>query len=382
MEKLQNAKQKQDWRPVLLRLPWLLLLPLGLLLPQLCAGRQQAMERYAQTLYPAIKDALCAVTSRLPFSLAEALLYALCIGVPLLLVSRLILLCLRRITLARFTQIVLSLLIAAGVALNLFYVTWGFNYFRAPLPERMGLSLRERPVEELGDFTAALAKAASALRETLPEDEAGVFTVADSAPAALFPELVDAYGALAKEYPVFSGRVTPAKSVEWSEGLSWLGISGIYIGLTAEPNVNTHQPPLLMLHGAAHEMAHQLGIASEDAAELAGFLACLYADRPEIVYSGLVNALIHCGNALYRADAAQYALAYRQYSDALVRDLAAYRLYWQRYEVRAEEIASQANDGYLKHNAQQSGIKSYGESVDLLLALQESKNILAKINYF
>ena len=65
-----------------------------------------------------------------------------------------------------------------------------------------------------------------------------------------------------------------------------------------------------------------------------------------------------------------------------MRDLAAYRLYWQRYEGRAEEIASQANDGYLKHNAQQSGVKSYGESVDLLLALQESKNILAKINYF
>ena len=143
--------------------------------------------------------------------------------------------------------------------------------------------------------------------------------------------------------------------------------------------MNVHQPDLLQLHAAAHEMAHQLGIASEDAAEFVGFLACMSSDNPEIQYSGLMNALVHCGNALSRADKELYAAACQSYSDDLWRDFSAYNAYWERYEGKAEEIATETNDSYLKHNAQPSGVRSYGESVDLLLAYFYDTNREQKI---
>ena len=129
-------------------------------------------------------------------------------------------------------------------------------------------------------------------------------------------------------------------------------------------------------------MAHQLGIASEDAAEFAGILACLASDRPEIVYSGLMGALLRCGNALSETKPDSYRAIRAGYSTAMRRDLDAYNAYWKRYDGPAETAASAANDRYLKHNAQQSGIKSYGESVDLLLAYHATENILANIKVF
>ena len=132
--------------------------------------------------------------------------------------------------------------------------------------------------------------------------------------------------------------------------------------------MNADQPPLLLYQAAAHEMVHQTGIASENEAELAGYLACMQSSDPVIRYSGLAYALVVAGNALADADGARYLAATETYGDAIWRDFTAYSAYWHAFSGEARESADKRNDAYLKHNAQPSGIKSYGEAVDLLLA--------------
>lgn len=355
-------------RSLLLRLPWLLLLPLGLLLPRLFAAQSAWVEQvYVPAIYPAIRAALTALTGWFPFSLAEFLLYALVAGVPLLLVVQGVRALARRIPATRFFSTLLSLCILGGVLVNLFYATWGLLYFREPLSKRMGLSVEARPVEELAALTECLARHAAALRELVEEDAAGVFTADVDAG---FDAVPAAYAALAEADGTFAGSVSRVKRVTCSRGLSWLGISGIYIGLTAEANVNVDQPPLLLFHSAAHETAHQLGLASENEADFVAFLACMRAEAPAVRYSGAMLALIRCANALYAADAERYfAIVDACYSDGMRRDLADYSAYWDAFEGPAQEAASDANDSYLKYNAQPSGVKSYGEAADLLLAL-------------
>ena len=368
-----RGEQTRPWRGLLWRLPFLLLLPAGLLLPRFAAGHAAWIESvYCASLYPPVKDALSAFTSLVPFSVAELLLYGVCVFVPLLLIVYLI----RAFAKRRWRQLVsllLSLAILAGGMITLFYPLWGLCYFRAPLAARMELPVRERGKEELYALTCFLAREAASVRDTLAEDGAGVFAVPGDAEDS-FDALIPAYASLSAALPVFSGKVTRAKPVLWSEGLSWAGIAGIYIGFTAEPNVNVDQPDLLIPAGAAHEMAHQLGIASENEAEFVSYLACTHADVPAIRYSGLMHALIACGNALYGADAALFAEAAQLYSDGMRRDLAAYNAYWDAFEGPVEEYATATNDNYLKHNQQESGVKSYGEVVDLLLAWHSAEN--------
>lgn len=347
---------------------------LGLSWPSLLANRSAWIEtHYSETVYQSIRRVISAVTSLVPISIAELLIYALALLIPALIIWRILQTALRRITFPRLLQTLASVLLAAAIVLNLFYFTWGFNYFREPLSKRMGLNITSRSVDELEDFVLRTAEKARALRASLPEDRNGVFSPVES-DQQMINALPEAYAALSARYPVFQADTTRAKRVLWSRGLSWQGIAGIYIGLTAEPNINADQPPLLLFHAAAHEMAHQTGLASENEAEFTAYLACLSSQDPNVQYSGLMNALILAGNALYHADSERYLAATALYGDAIWRDLKDYDAYWSAFKGEIRESADKRNDAYLKHNSQQSGTKSYGESVDLMLAF-EAKNI-------
>ncbi|MEA4869727.1 MAG: DUF3810 domain-containing protein [Christensenella sp.] len=368
----QHRRKPAGWATVLRRLGvGVALILLGLSWPRILGGQSAWIEQhYSESVYQAIRRAISAVTSMVPFSIAEWIFYTLMIGIPLLLIVRLIQLLLKKIMLQKMAAAIVSILFATGVVLNLFYATWGFNYFREPLSERMGLSIRLRSVDELEAFVKKTASEAKALRATLQEGVNGVF-LPDESNGAIFSQLPEAYATLAKRFPVFPSDPTRAKQIFWSQGLSWQGISGIYIGLTAEPNVNADQPPLLLYQAAAHEMAHQTGIASENEAEFTAYLACLHSNDPNVRYSGLVYALIVSGNALFDADSERYLAATKTYGAAIWRDFLAYNAYWDSFDGAVKQSADRRNDAYLKHNSQASGILSYGESVDLLLAYAE-----------
>lgn len=350
----------------------LALTALGLSWPRILAGKEAWVEaHYSATVYQNIRRAISAVTSLIPCSIAEWLLYAVVLGIPILLLVRVVQLLVQESGGKRLLRTVASLLLAAAITLNLFYATWGFNYFREPLANRLGLTITVRPVDELEAFVRKTASEASALRETLPEDEEGVFAPKQPLQSIL-NELPGAYAALSNAFPEFQPDPSRAKAVLWSQGLSWQGIAGIYVGLTAEPNINADQPPLLLYQAATHEMAHQTGIASENEAEFTAYLACRSSCDPAVRYSGLMNALILAGNALFQADSARYLSATQTYGEEIWRDLQAYDAYWDAFDGEIQKSADKRNDAYLKHNAQESGILSYGESVDLMLAFEET----------
>lgn len=361
---------------ILLRLPWLALIPLGLLLPHLLSGNPAWVERvYSQNIYPAVNAVLRTITGILPFSTAEWMLYILLVLVPALLLYRGIRVLLLKEHWVKFVHLCITYFIIFGVALNAFYLVWGCNYFRPPLSTLLELDVRARPVEELEALCYDLTEAAVELRALVKQDthdEGGVFYATGGNGAAM-RKLPDAYAALGRDIPLFRMRAARAKWVLNSEAMSWAGISGIYIPFTAEPNVNVHQPPLLLISSAAHEMAHGLGIAREDEANFVGHLACLYSPDPDVRYSGVMLALIHSGNQLHSADPEAYAALQETYSAGMRRDLRDHNAYWKRYEGPVEELSNRVNDGYLKHNQQPAGIKSYGEMVDLLLAWREKQ---------
>lgn len=354
-------------KALLKKLPWLLLIPLGLLLPRVASANPWAVERiYSQTAYPVISRILNGVTGLFPCSVAEIFVCAVIGGAAFLLIRNILRLIRKKQTFPCFASFLLSLCIFAGVMLNLFYVLWGFNYSRPTLYQLMELEVKNRPDTELQQLCFALAEEANELRRQVSEDGNGVFYIENY--NEYFKKIPAAYENLGKRSQLFSSPAAIAKGVIASEGMSWAGISGIYMPYTAEPNVNIHQPSLLMLSSAAHETAHYMGFAREDEANFIAYLACINSDDPAIVYSGVMLALIHCSNELYNSDPNKYAPLREMYSDAMVRDLAAYNAYWDTYEGEIEEAFDSLNDNYLKFNQQQDGVKSYGMMVDLMLA--------------
>jgi len=367
MEKTKKSLAPH-WKKQLLRLGIVLLLAaLGFLWPIIAAAAPRQVEMvYARHIYPAIKWALCMITGWFPFSLAQWLLFAAILCLLFLIVWGIVTALRRKMTVLRLVRTLLSLLMAAAILFNAFYLLWGLNYHRPGVATLMELTVKDRPVAELEALCHALTEDAKALRTELSEDEQGVFWVEDM--DAAFKNIQQTYLLLGEELPFTDGRVNRPKSVLGSRGLSWAGIAGIFMPFTGEPNVNVHQPYLLRLSSAAHECAHSLGISRENDANFLAYLVCTRSSDAAVRYSGTMMALIYCANQLYRVDPDAYSALVQTYSEGMRRDLTHHNTYWKAHEGPVEEVMSSVNDSYLKYNHQQSGIGSYGEMVDLLLA--------------
>ena len=123
---------------------------------------------FAASFFPVVSGALTWFSGLFPFSLTEFGLYAL---VLILLgdVVRLIVLKLRPF---RFLR---RVLFVCSVAFLLYVIMHGVNFYRPTVQEFMKLDDPSDSVEELYNACVEEAKAASALRATLSEDENGRF---------------------------------------------------------------------------------------------------------------------------------------------------------------------------------------------------------------
>ncbi|HAY19452.1 MAG TPA: hypothetical protein DCY17_01225, partial [Clostridiales bacterium] len=281
----KKHENKYTARHQLLRLPILVLLAAaGMFAPKLLSSCPQQTERiYSRAIYPVISRVLGAASSIFPFSLAEVLIISVGTLLAVTLVVRLFKLVFskllkRKRNRMRFYSCLISLGMFAGVMLNLFYAFWGINHYRMPAAQLLGFSdelarvnsaKSEFIAAEAGDDSAAsdiyaemlastcekIAAAAAENRSRLPENENGVFIAEDknsenSTLSAAFKSVQTAYSALGSQNELFNNPVFSAKSVHFLNMLSRLDISGIYIPYTAEANVNTEQPALLLFASA------------------------------------------------------------------------------------------------------------------------------------
>ena len=364
----QRTANADTWKCFFVRLPWLMLVPLGFALPLFAANNSAFINGfYAEKLYPFIAKTTQLFTSFLPFSLAEFILVSGSISLAAFVVVLAVRLIMRKTSVPRFFNTILTIVIIAGAMLNMFYVMWGFNYNRADLSHSMNLEVTPRSTEELQQVCYYLVAQANAYRENVPTNSDGVFE-SELTFHELQKVIEPTYAALAEQYPIFAGSVGNVKGVVLSKGLSYAGISGIFIPFTNEANVNIDQPSLLLLASAAHESAHQLGIAKEDEANFASYLVGTKSNSADLCYSATMLALINCTNKLYEADSDAYFEVYSLYGDGIKRDLADYNKYWKQFEGPVEETFENLNDSYLQFNNHESGVNSYGEMVDLVIA--------------
>ncbi len=350
------------------------LLPLWLLLVWLARSSPDLVEAwYARSFYPAWAGTLLTVTSLLPFSLAEVLILA-AILLGLLWLSFFLRGMLRGK--GRRLRILGDYLILAGGAcsfvLLLFLLGGGFNYYRYSFTQMSGLSPRASEVEQLALLCEELVAEASALRETLPEDEAGVSlltgTTRETAVTAR-----ESYRLLMDREPRWEGYFTLStrclpKKVFFSEAMSYMEIVGVFTPYTVEANVNFHTTDFDIPFAACHELAHISGFMREDEANFLAYTACRASEDPFFRYSGAATALIHTGNALYSKDPERYLQVMENAGEGLRRDFAASSAYYRAHHTSFGEFSTKVNDTYLKVNSQPQGVATYGRMVDLLLA--------------
>lgn len=335
---------------------------------------------YGRGVGPVLALVLSRISGVLPLSLAELVGIGFLLRQILGAVSGLV-------ALARRQRSWLNALAGGGLRLGqdlgllafLFYLFWGFNYYRPPLEARLGLEeVGGGDVAELRTLTQDLLLATNAAYlKVHGTADAGHPTRLTSEELSVIERSLDSgWVAVRHNWPVAGAvawRYGDVKMPLTSRVLDYMGISGIYFPWTGEANVNRGLPGISLPKAMAHEQAHQRGYAPENEANFMAFLVAGYARHPAAQYSALLFGGLQLLATLARADPeAAQELASLMYP-GIRRDLEDRREYWARYRGVTSRATTRLNDAYLRAHRVEGGVLSYSRSASLIVAFARSQ---------
>ncbi|MBQ9783313.1 MAG: DUF3810 domain-containing protein [Clostridia bacterium] len=320
---------------------------------------------FNQTVGAAIRAILAHLTSWIPFSFAEYLL----LMIPVIFAA-LVVVGLRRYADTWRSVLIYcaSILSVAALIFSVFAMGFAPAYRGTTLDRKLGIQRREVSAQELYETAVILAGELNRESEQIRYSDSTRFSVMPYGYGEMNDLLLDAYDTACDKYPFVQRLRSRVKPVMLSDAMSYTHITGVYSFFTGEANLNVAFPDYTLPYTAAHELAHQRGVAREDEANFMAFLVCLESEDAYIRYSGYLNLYEYVLSALYSASPELYVRARLAAGGEIQGELVAYSDFFEKYEQSvASEVSGAVNNTFLTLHGTE-GTKSYGMVVDLAVA--------------
>lgn len=317
-------------------------------------SRSAVESAYSQGVYPVVRQAVTAVTSRIPLVLFDWLLLG----------GGAVVLGWAAWRLARpgppgrlrvLGAVAARLAVLAAVLYLVFLVAWGLNYRRETLTARLGYA-------EARVTAAALEELAGAAAANLNR----LFEVVETQSWPQLGELPDELGPAFERVQRELGLSRPASAVAPRRSLLTpyfrrAGIDGMFDPFALQVLVNDTVLPFERPFVTAHEWAHLAGFAHEAEANFVAWLTCLEGDE-RMQYSGWLYLL---GRLLAAVPEPARADLGARLGPGPRADYAAVRTRTSRATPVVRRAARGLNDAYLRANRVAGGVGSYGEVLQL-----------------
>ena len=312
----------------------------------------------------AVRATTATLTGWIPFSLAETLLLFLPVLVVALVVYAVHFRCDSWRTVFVYVGEICAIV---AFLLSLFIWSFGIAYQGSGLEQKLELDRKDVTVEELESTALILQEHLNELVDEIAFRDSD-FSVMPYSLSELNDKLLVAYRQVDDHLPFLQTLDSRLKPVINSELMSHAHITGIYTYFTGEANLNMVFPDYTLPFTAAHELAHQRGIAREDEANFIAFLVCIASDDPYIQYSGYLNMFEYVGSALNGADSAKYQAIFGDLDRRIYYEEVSYSEFYAKYRhSKVSTVSNAVNDTYLKLQGT-PGAQSYGMVVDLAVA--------------
>ncbi len=318
-----------------------------------------------ETVGAFLRLTLATLTVWIPFSLAEILLYLVPLIVGVIAVHTW-----RRHAetwgeMFKFLGAVVSVF---SLLFSLFVFAIGTGHHTETLDKRLGITASAVTTEELAYTATALAAAVGEAAKEVQFGEDG-FSVMPYEVGEMNQRLLAAYEIVSAEHSFIQSMYSRVKPVMASKAMSYTHITGVYSYYTGEANINVYFPAYTIPFTAAHELAHQRGIARENEANFVAFLVTSASSDPYVRYSAYLNMFEYVGSALYRADPEAYRTVLKMLPAEVIGELRAYAAFFEEFDDSfISKVSDAVNDTYLKLNGNEAGTASYGLVVDLTVA--------------
>ena len=310
------------------------------------------------------------LTSWIPFSLAETAIISAPFWIVVLIYIAVKMAKKGKRAALRYLSTLLSILCFIAVS---FVWTYSSGYYTSTIDKKLNLERKELSGEDLYNSAVIIIENLNELSNEIIYDNTGA-SVMPYSYSKMSSEIYKAYKTFTKEYKTVRNFPSKIKPIILSEPLTYTHLSGIFSFMTGEANINVNYPDFIIASSAAHEMAHQRGIAREDEANFIAFLVCINSDDAFLKYSGYLDVYGYIMSALSRADDELYEKAMDLVDYRVMYDRYSYSVFFKKYtQSKASEVSDKVNNSYLQANGQKEGTKSYGLVTDLVCAYLSSK---------
>lgn len=249
-----------------------------------------------------------------------------------------------------------------------FKLLWGLNYSRPRINEQLKISDKPYEKEQLLKLSSFFLQKLNSLEEHTSTNRNYRYTTTD-----LENISTTAYNSLAEKQPFFRYKYMAVKPVINSWLVSKMGIEGYYNPLSGEANINTRLPTFVLPFVTCHEIAHQLGVAKEDEANLVGYLAAIHSNNITFQYSGYYNMFRYVLFETRMKYPEDYNEIIAKIPQPIMDDFKIEREFWAKYNGAMSVYMSKTFDKILKLNHQYKGIKSYQDIVLWLFNYHEKE---------
>lgn len=349
------------------RLGWLIFLVIEIAFIQILGFFPEFVERfYSNGFYPIVSKFSRMVSGWIPFSIGDLIYFILGFFILKWIINLF-----RKPK--NWKAIGLELAKGLSVFYFLFHICWAFNYCREPLFEKMHIE-KEYSDADLLRFTKEMIRQTNAIQVAITQNSK-MKVVNPFSQEEIFEKSVDGYDNLAKRHSFFTYKNVSIKKSIISLPLSYMGFSGYLNPFTNEAQVNDRIPMVNFPFTTCHEMAHQIGYASESEANFIGFLAVTQNENLYFKYSGYSSALRYC---LRNWEARNPALGKQllgEINPGVLQNYEDSANHWKQYETFIEDGFKLFYDNFLKANQQEDGLESYSKFLNLLINYSKNNSI-------
>jgi Protein of unknown function (DUF3810) len=175
----------------------------------------------------------------------------------------------------------------------LFMLIWGLNYQQSSPARSFGLQVKDSysdvAVEQL---TLQLIEELNLTRAQLSDTELNKVNTQQ-----VFSETIQEYAQIQTQYPFLKLTNPSLKQAKFPQLGDYVGFMAFYHPLTGEAIIRGDLPLLTMPFTTCHEIAHQLGYASETEANFIAFVIGTESKRPLFKYSMLLQLFSYAQSA-------------------------------------------------------------------------------------
>ncbi|WP_348800335.1 DUF3810 domain-containing protein [Flavobacterium adhaerens] len=321
---------------------------------------------YCNSLYQYISKSLRIILGIIPFSVGDCIYFILILFLIRWFWKR------RGTWKLEWKNNILSILSCLSVFYFCFHLLWALNYYRVPLFEKMNIK-RDYTDADLLTFTQKLIAKTNAVQTQITQNDS-LKVVFPYSQNQVFDMNQNGYQNLSKEYSFFTYSHKSIKKSLFSLPLTYMGFGGYLNPFTNEAQVNYLGPMYSFPMTTNHEMAHQMGYASESECNFIGFLSCTKNEDLYIQYSGYSIALRYClGNWQVRNEKTLKQLL-STVNPGVLKNYQESKDFWKQYETPIEEVFHAFYDRFLKINQQKDGMDSYSKFVNLMVNYYKGRN--------